>query len=60
MPRMSGFAILPDIMTETRDATLGSPLIHPRTVIQAERMRKPNPLVKILCIVGHAWVSPSI
>ena len=29
----------PDIMTETRDATLGSPLIHPRTAIQAERMR---------------------
>lgn len=57
---MFSFTILPDIMTETRDATLSSPLIHPRTVIQAERMRKPNPLVKILCIVEHAWVSPSI
>nr|DAM02925.1 MAG TPA: hypothetical protein [Caudoviricetes sp.] len=39
MPRMSGFTILPDIMTETRDATLVSPLIHPRTVTQADRMR---------------------
>jgi len=36
---MSGFTILPDIMTETRDATLGSPLIHPRTATQADRMR---------------------
>ncbi|WP_270552422.1 hypothetical protein, partial [Bifidobacterium adolescentis] len=60
IPRMSGFTILPEIMTETRDATLSSPLIHTRTVIHAERMRKPNPLVKILCIVGRAWVSPSI
>ena len=57
---MFSFTILPEIMTETLDATLSSPLIHTRTVIQAERMRKPNPLVKILCIVEHAWVSPSI
>lgn len=57
---MFSFTILPEIMTETLDATLSSPLIHTRTVIQAERMRKPNPFVKILCIVGHAWVSPSI
>ena len=48
---MFSFTILPEIMTETRDATLSSPLIHTRTVIHAERMRKPNPLVKILCIV---------
>ena len=29
---MFSFTILPEIMTETRDATLSSPLIHPRTV----------------------------
>ncbi len=39
IPRMFSFTILPEIMTETRDATLSSPLIHPRTVIQADRMR---------------------
>ena len=37
---MFSFTILPDIMTETRDATLSSPLIHPRTVIQAFKMAK--------------------
>ena len=36
---MFSFTILPEIMTDTRDATLSSALIHPRTVIQAERMR---------------------